>query len=117
MDTTENEAKETPLCLKCLQPVDPLMHYCPNCGEAVGQLTPYIPFVNIRFNYSIFSTMWKKIWEGKDTGVFAKIFYLFLIVLCAPIMLIGLPFVLFKKEKPNPDENQKPLPTNQQPSE
>ncbi len=30
--------------------VDPLRYYC-KCGEPVGQFTPYIPSVNIRFNF------------------------------------------------------------------
>ena len=38
------QQKETPLRIKCLRPVDPLNYYCPHCGEATGQLTPYIPF-------------------------------------------------------------------------
>ena len=97
VDNETNEANEPqPLCLGCLEPIDPLHYYCPKCGEASGQLTPYIPFVNIRYNNSIFIRMWHKLWHEK-TGVWMKIVSFALIVLFVPIMLIGLPFVLWDK--------------------
>jgi len=42
-----------PLCAKCLKPCKPLQYYCDKCGsyDAINPLTPYIGFVNIRFNY------------------------------------------------------------------
>ena len=57
-----NREGAQPLCLQCLAPSDPLQHYCEECGEAVGLFTPYIPFVNIRFNYSVFGRLWKTLW-------------------------------------------------------
>ena len=57
-----------PLCAKCLKPCKPLQYYCDKCGsnDAVNPLTPYIGFVNIRFNYDIYCTMWRKVWDGSD---------------------------------------------------
>ena len=87
-----------PLCPSCLEPVNPIDYYCPKCGAATGQLTPYIPFVNIRFNYSIYGRLWQKVWYEK-TGLLMKIFSLALIVLFVPVMLVGLPFVAWDKLK------------------
>ena len=82
-----------PLCPRCLTAYDPMQHYCVKCGEGVGVFTPYIPFVNISYNYSIFGRMWQGLWFGKDVGIGTRLFYGFLIVWFVPIMLIGLPFV------------------------
>jgi hypothetical protein len=92
----------TPVCLKCLRPIDPAAYYCPKCGAASSALTPYIPFVNIRYNYSIFGRLWRKVWYEKS-GLLMKLFGLFLIIVCVPIMLIGLPFVLWRKIRGKPD--------------
>ena len=89
--------REVPVCLKCLTPHSPLQHYCQECGETVGQLSPYIPFVNIPFNYSIFGTMWRRTWLEQAVPVRWKVFYMFMIIRFAPIMIIGLPFVLIAK--------------------
>lgn len=95
-DHPELTGRETPVCLNCFTPVDPLEHFCPNCGQTTGQLTPYIPFVNIRYNYSIFGSLWRKVWYEK-ASLPMKVFSLFLIILCVPIMLIALPFVIAEK--------------------
>jgi len=95
----EPSQQEQPVCLKCLHPVLPGAHYCEKCGEAVGQLTPYIPFVNIRFNYSIFGTMWKRIWRKKDTKWTEKLLYGLLILLFVPWLIMCLPFELLRKTK------------------
>jgi hypothetical protein len=96
METDENiqvesdgQEKEIPLCLKCLQPVDSLCHYCPNCGEAVGQLTPYIPYVNIPWQTQIWGRMWQQLWSRKISFA-GKLFRLFMIVWNVPVMLIGI---------------------------
>jgi hypothetical protein len=52
-EINEEEGEGTPVCIKCFRPVDPLAHYCPNCGGATGQLTHYLPFVNIRWQASV----------------------------------------------------------------
>lgn len=89
-----------PVCPKCLKPCNPLQYYCDNCDsdDAINPLTPYIGFVNIRFNYGIFITMWRKIWYGKDTSIIGKLFYLLMIIVFVPVFLIvGLPLLLLYK--------------------
>ena len=85
-----------PICPNCLKPCHPLQYYCDKCGSncAINPLTPYIGFVNIRFNYDIFITMWRKIWY-KDTSIIAKLFYLGMITMFVPLFLVvGLPIFL-----------------------
>ncbi len=62
--------EEIPICLHCFTPYHETEHYCKVCGEAVGQFTPYVPFVNIPFNYSIFGKIWRKLWyeDGRWFG-------------------------------------------------
>lgn len=91
------DAEEQPLCLRCLAPIRPLQHYCEKCGEAVGRFTPYIPFVNIRFNFSIFDKLWHRLWYDRERSIMSKAFYLLLIIATVPIMLVGLPFLLWAK--------------------
>ncbi len=89
-----------PLCPKCLTPCHPLQYYCHNCGsnQAINPLTPYIGFVNIRFNYDIFLTMWRKIWSGKDASIISRLFYLFMITMYVPVFIVvGLPALLIYK--------------------
>ena len=58
-DLTDDATK---LCVNCLEPItDGKIHYCPKCGNVVGEYTRYIPYVNIPFNYSIFRTILNKI--------------------------------------------------------
>ena len=95
----EPESDGVPVCPGCLAPYEPLQHYCEKCGEAVGTLMPYIPFVNIRFNYSIFDTIWRRLWGEGKVGVGWRIIYALLILLMVPIMLVGVPFVIWDKLK------------------
>lgn len=95
----QHDEEGQPVCLRCFTPFHPLQDYCENCGEAVGQLTPYKPFVNIRFNYSIFGRMWKIVWRDAEASLVLKSFCFVLIVLFAPIMLVGLPFILWEKSR------------------
>ena len=93
-------AGASPLCLKCLKPCHPLQYYCPYCdsNDVINPLTPYIAFVNIRFNYSIFLIMWHKTWYEKDTPMITRVTYLCLVLFYTPILfVIGLPFVLVDK--------------------
>ena len=91
-----------PLCPKCLKPCHPLQNYCDNCdsNQVINPLASYMPFVNIRFNYDIFITMWRKIWYGRDTSILGKWLFLFLIILMVPYFLIvGFPLLLIGKIK------------------
>jgi integral membrane sensor domain MASE1 len=86
----------TPLCVNCLKPVDPKQYYCTHCGsnEAINPLATYMPLVRIRHNYDIFITMWRKLWRRR-TGSATIILFSFLIACVAPIMLMGLPIMLW----------------------
>jgi len=90
-------AAERPLCPRCLTPFELEQHYCHKCGDAVGHFTPYIPFVNIRFNYGIFGRMWHKLWRDREAGFLIKGVCAVLIVVLAPVMLVGLPFVIWER--------------------
>jgi len=87
-----------PLCLGCLSPHSPLQYYCDVCGEGTGALTPYLPYVNIRYNYSFFCRLWKRLWF--EPGAWAsKAIYLTVLVWFTPIIFVGLPFVIYAKLK------------------
>ncbi len=91
----KEEGQEIPVCIHCFQPVDPLAHYCPNCGAATGQLTHYLPFINIRWQASVWGQAWRQIWF-RDVSIPGRLFRLFMIVWNVPIMLIG---VLFRSSR------------------
>jgi hypothetical protein len=81
----------TPVCIRCFRPVDPLAHYCPHCGEATGQLTQYLPFVNIPWQAGVWGRVWRQIWS-RDVSLPGCAFRLFMVVWNVPVMLIGLFF-------------------------
>jgi len=89
-----------PVCPRCLTPCPPLQYYCPHCDSnaAINPLTPYIAFLNIRFNYDIFCTMWRKIWYDAHTMMVSRVFYLWVIILFVPHFIVfGLPFIVIGK--------------------
>ncbi len=93
-----------PLCPRCLHPCRPLQYYCPYCGsnDAINPLTPYIAFLNIRFNYDIFITMWRKIWYDPHTSIIRRLFYVLMVTAFVPvIVVVGLP-LLFVGKIPQP---------------
>lgn len=103
-DFIPNDAQ--PLCPRCLRPSHPLQHYCGNCDSnaVINPLTPYMPFLNIRFNYGGFCIMWRKIWYEKDKSTICRLFYLFMIIIFAPLILIvGLPVLLIGQITKNPE--------------
>lgn len=87
----EHELDEdaVPLCLHCLEPVNPLDMVCPNCNGAVGQLTPYMPWQSIRWSAGIWGKMWEQIWRS-DLSIISRVFRFMIIVWCVPILLVGL---------------------------
>ncbi len=109
-ESPEQSDQELPVCLKCLTPHLPLQHYCRNCGETVGRFSSYIPFISIPFSCSIFAIMWKGIWFERDVPFGRKVSYVFMIFLFAPIMVVGLPFVVLRKlrRKTTVDGTDKP---------
>jgi hypothetical protein len=101
------ETQETPLCLRCLRPVDPRAYYCPYCGEATGQLTPYLPYLNIPWELGIWGRMWRQVWS-RDISIPGRIFRLFMIVWNVPILLIGLvPRLWHGPQKDHPPANRR----------
>ena len=90
-------ADAQPVCMKCLRPCHPLQYYCDKCdsNDAINPLTPYIGFVNIRFNYGIFLTMWRRIFHDRDTSAATRLFYLCMLTMFVPIiMVMGVPLLL-----------------------
>ena len=84
------------VCLNCGAKVEEGQYYCPECNSSTGQYTPYLPFVNIPFNYSMHQTMWRKL-KSKDVGLLYKITAILFILLTAPIMIVGfLVYFVFK---------------------
>ena len=96
---------ESPVCVNCLAPVlNPTQHYCPVCGNVTGDFTRYIPFLNIRFNYSLFATLWAKL-KSPDARLITKMVALIPILLLAPLMLgVGLPVLLYCRLRRKPNE-------------
>ena len=88
--------KEIPLCLRCARPVDPMSHYCPNCGEATGQMTPYIPFVNLRMQVNFWVQSWHQMFSH-EISFAGRCLRLLMIILLFPIMLLAVPFMLWEK--------------------
>jgi hypothetical protein len=97
-DKSGGQQKEIPLCLRCARPVDPLSHYCSHCGETTGQMTPYIPFVNLRMQINFWVQSWHQIWSNQ-VSLAGRCLRLFMIVLYMPILLLALIPMLWEKLK------------------
>lgn len=96
VDLAEAQRDETiPVCPHCFTPFGETQYYCAHCGESVGQLTGYIPFVNIRFATNFYGRLWRRAWFGKGAGLGTRILCLLVVSLAAPLMFVGLPFVLW----------------------
>ncbi len=87
-EEAEDQGRETPVCLRCLRPVEPTAHYCPNCGEATGQLTPYLPLESVPWQTQIWGRAWRQIWS-KDVSIPGRLLRLFM-VSGRPVLLIGM---------------------------
>ncbi len=94
-DETMLAADATPCCPHCLAQISPLEDYCSHCGEAVGQLTGVIPFVNIRFQTNFYGKLWRKLWYHEGVGMLTRAICLLCIMLLAPVMFLGLPVVIW----------------------
>jgi len=108
----QSDGRESPVCLNCMTPHDPLMHFCPRCGATVGQLTIYMPFEGIHWQVDFFSKAWSRVWHNRRAGFLSKVFCLFMIVVYAPIMLLGLPFILLGRRRKPKNNPQLPDPTD-----
>ncbi|MDD5458224.1 MAG: hypothetical protein PHF37_02385 [Phycisphaerae bacterium] len=100
-DALANDAM--PVCPNCLSECSPLQEYCDKCGSpsAINPLTPYLPFVNIRFNYGGLLRMWGNVTANRRISFVGKFFNLLILLVVAPIViLIALPFWLFNWIRP-----------------
>lgn len=104
-DIAEEQGQGTPVCIRCMKPIEPFEYYCPHCGEASGQLTHYLPFVNIPWQASVWGRIWRQVWS-RDVSISGRIFRFIMILWNVPIMLIGL-FFREKKEKENQHQQVK----------
>jgi len=90
---------EIPLCTRCLSPHSPLDYYCHNCGAAVGQFTANLPFIDIPFYANFYARLWHRVWFEPSVAFIGRALALLLILVLAPIMLVGLPFVWIARRK------------------
>lgn len=97
---SEDAGEGTPVCIKCFRPVDPLANYCSHCGGATGNFTHYLPFVNIRWQASVWGQAWRQTWS-RDVSIPGRLFRAFMIIWNVPIMLIG---VCFRPGREEPQE-------------
>jgi len=104
LDPEVDVGEGTPVCIRCFRPADPLAHYCPNCGAATGQFTHYLPFINIRWQASVWGQAWRQLWS-REVSVPGRLFRLFMIVWNVPIMLLGLLFKSSREIVNNQSEN------------
>ncbi len=91
IEEVENQEPPTPVCLRCLRPVEPIFHYCPHCGEATGRFTTYLPFESIPWETQIWGRMWRQL-GSRNVSLPSRLLRLFMIVWAAPFLLIGLLF-------------------------
>ena len=104
----QEDPAATPVCLGCLTPFDRLQHYCGHCGTVVGQFTPYIPYLNSPFNYSLYDRMWTRLWYPQGESVARRKVYVIMLIVLAfvhiPvwILLLGIPLWWWYRRKHPP---------------
>jgi hypothetical protein len=94
-------ADARPVCPNCFEPCSPLQDYCDSCNsnQPINPLATYKPFERIRFNYDIFATMWRGIWNGSNISWPVRILYIFLLLLFTPLFLFAPPLLLIERIK------------------
>lgn len=98
----DDEIEEVPVCLNCFEPVEPTHHYCPHCGRTTGQLTPYIPFLNIAWQAEVWGKMWRQI-GSREVSLLGKLVRIFMVIWFMPVLLIGLLFRSSREALPQQD--------------
>ena len=78
----------TPLCTLCGRPYLLGQYYCEHCGEAVGNITPYVPYVNIPFNYRPFGEIWRRLTHPEGRSFSVLVLYLLFLLVVVPLMVI-----------------------------
>jgi hypothetical protein len=91
MEGFEDE-EEVPLCTGCGRPYRSALYYCDPCGAAVGNLTPYVPYVNIPFNYKPLADLTARVRRGEPVGVLEWVVYFLLAITSFQIILLALPW-------------------------
>ncbi|MCK5612380.1 hypothetical protein KAR91_61480 [Candidatus Pacearchaeota archaeon] len=95
-------AEEVPVCSNCFRPYDDaLEYYCPHCesNEAANPLTPYIPYVNIRFNVGVAGKMWRRFQHRQNATIARRLLDLLILLLYCPLLILATPFVVYAKWK------------------
>ena len=79
-----------PICPECFEPCDPLQNYCDKCGsnDPINPLASYMPFVDIRFKIGMFGKIWRKVVDGGNTPLWMKFFFVLVLLMAAPLILI-----------------------------
>ena len=83
--------------VRCKPPSPPHRYYCEHCGAAVGQFTPYIPYIDIPFFADFYGRLWRRVWFERGVSLASRALGLLIILLAAPVMLIGLPFAIARR--------------------
>ena len=96
------DADALPICPGCFTPVSPLDHQCPSCGKSVGQYTPNLPYEGIFYRMEFFRGLWQR--ANAPGPSLLRLLDWFLLIVLAPITLIGLPFVWVRRRNSTPDK-------------
>ena len=96
---SETESSAIPVCLGCLAPADPARHYCKSCGHDIGQFTTYLPYVDIPWMAAGFGAVWRRVWSSEQSRWYARLGCILFIIMFAPVMLVGAPFVWLARRK------------------
>ena len=70
----------------------------------MGQLTGIVAFVNIRFIALFYGRVGRAIWFGADTRIVWRVLLFLMVIALCPLILLGLPFVLWEKFRGKPPE-------------
>jgi len=85
-----------PCCTNCGRPYVKGQYYCQHCGTAVGNITPYVPYVNIPFNWGPFTDFWGILKGRKDASPGMYVLCLVVGLVLLPTLIIALPFLLIE---------------------
>ena len=101
---SETEPSAIPVCVGCLAPVDSARYYCKSCGYDTGQFTTYLPFVDIPLMAAGYGAVWRRIWSSESSRWYSIVGCILFIIVFAPVMLVGLPFVWLARRKSRASE-------------
>lgn len=93
----ELSEESEPVCIQCASEIFINQHYCSKCGNVVGRYTEYQPFEGIRFSYSIYGALWKRVWYDDNIPLSLKIFYMVFLLFFVPYYVVFIPIEIYKK--------------------